>query len=168
MKLDMKRDALRPGLEIRRYAEHERGRRMRIHRRRRLTGLLIGLAALTLAGGCVERTLKISSEPPGARVFLNDKEVGVTPAKVNFLWYGDYDVILRKEGYETLKANYVVKAPWYQLPPIDLIAECFVASTIKDEHELPLYELSPAKPPAIKDVVDRAVEIRDQAVITQP
>ena len=123
---------------------------------------------LALPAGCVERTLKISSDPQGARVFLNDKEVGVTPVKVSFVWYGDYDIILRKDGYETLKTNYLVKAPWYEYPPFDLIAECFVASTIKDEHELPLYTLDAARPPELKDVIERAVETRDQAMVTQP
>lgn len=137
---------------------------MTINRKRWIGGMVAGLATLALTGGCVERTLKITSEPQGARVFLNDKEVGVTPLKVSFLWYGDYDIILRKEGYQTLKTNYLVKAPWYQYPPIDLIAECFVATTIKDEHELPTYTLEPASPPDLDEVVERAVETRDQTI----
>lgn len=137
---------------------------MRFDRRLWMTGLFGGLAVLALSGGCVERTLKITSTPPGARVFLNDEEVGVTPLKVNFLWYGDYDIILRKDGYQTLKTNYLVKAPWYQYPPIDLIAECFVATIIKDDHELPDYALEPAPPPVLDEVVERALETREQAV----
>jgi len=59
------------------------------------------LALLVLplaAGGCVHRTLEVESNPPGALVYLNGEEVGRTPMRKEFLWYGTYDVQLRKEG----------------------------------------------------------------------
>ena len=59
----------------------------------------LGLAILLVAAtsGCVRRTIKITTEPPGARVFLNDQEVGRSEVSTDFLWYGDYDVVVRKE-----------------------------------------------------------------------
>jgi hypothetical protein len=126
------------------------------------------LIALFTFGGCVERTMKIDSHPQGARVFVNDEEVDVTPAKFSFLWYGDYDIMLRKDGFETLKTHYRVAPPWYEYPPIDLIAECFIPGTIKDEHVLPTYELQPATVPPIGEVVERAVELREQALQEAP
>jgi hypothetical protein len=89
----------------------------------------LGLACLTivllLAGGCVQRTLTIRSNPPGAQLYLNGVEVGRTPISRDFLWYGTYDVELRKEGYETLKTTGKVIAPWWQWVPIDFFAEAF-------------------------------------------
>jgi len=112
--------------------------------------------------------MKISSQPPGARVFVNDEEVGQTPVKFTFLWYGDYDLLLRKEGYETLRTHYRVNPPWYQWPPFDLIAETLIAGTIHDVHELPTYELTPAAIPPTAEVVQRAVELRERALFEKP
>ena len=74
-------------------------------------------------GGCVQRTLQSESNPPGALVYLNGEEVGRTPMRKNFLWYGTYDVELRKEGYQTMTRQTQVWAPWWQVPPLDLLAE---------------------------------------------
>ncbi len=73
-----------------------------------------------LAGGCVERELTITSEPPGALVLVSDKEVGRTPVTIPFTWYGDYDIILRRDGYTTLKTHAHINAPAHQIPPLDL------------------------------------------------
>jgi hypothetical protein len=127
--------------------------------------LLSGLLAL---GGCVERIMKIDSDPPGARVFVNDREVGLTPVKFSFLWYGDYDIILRRDGFQTHKTNYRVDAPWYQYPPIDLVAECLIPTTIRDEHILPTYALEPVSAAAIPDVIERAIQTRQQALSEEP
>jgi hypothetical protein len=134
----------------------------------RCLGHVTLLAVLLAVGGCVERIMKIDSDPQGARVFVNDREVGVTPAKFSFLWYGDYDIILRREGFQTLKTSYRIDAPWYQYPPFDLITECLVATTIRDEHVLPTYKLEPAPTPEIPRVVERAVQTRDQALAEVP
>lgn len=107
--------------------------------------------------------MKIRTDPPGAMVVVNDEEVGVTPVQFSFQWYGDYDLIFRKSGYETLKTHYRVDAPWWQFPPFDLVTEVFVASTIRDERELPLFSLQPAEPPLVSDVVDRAESLRAEA-----
>ena len=131
-------------------------------RRGMLLGTLLGL--LLPAGGCVERIMKIDTRPPGAIVVVNDEEVGVSPVTFSFLWYGDYDLILRKPGYETLRTHYRVKAPWYEWPPFDLVAETMVARMICDEHELPTFDLTPAEAPNVKDIVARAAELRDQAL----
>ncbi len=73
--------------------------------------------------GCVRRTARFTSVPDGARVFLNDREIGRTPATVEFTWYGDYDVVYRLEGYETIKTNAVLNPPLYQRFPFDFFAE---------------------------------------------
>src|SRR3990172_12037515 len=52
-----------------------------------------GLAMILLAG-CVERRLTINTDPQGAKVVLNDQEIGTSPVTVPFHWYGDYWVRL--------------------------------------------------------------------------
>ena len=88
---------------------------------------------LAVVGGCVQRTLTVRSDPPGALVFLNDQEFGRTPVTRNFLWYGTYDVEVRMDGYQALKTTAKVWAPWWQWFPIDLLAE---ALPLTDHHEL--------------------------------
>lgn len=82
------------------------------------------LLALLLAGCArIDRTITVNSEPDNALVYLNDQEIGRTPVTRTFKWYGTYDVEVRKDGYETIKTSAPVIAPWWQIPPIDLIAE---------------------------------------------
>jgi len=102
------------------------------------TVVAILLAALLLSG-CVRRSLTVKSNPPGALVYLNGVEVGRTPMTRDFSWYGTYDVVLRKEGYETLKTRGKVIAPWWQWVPIDLVAELL---PLHDKREL-AYTMKP-------------------------
>ena len=126
--------------------------------------MLAASVMLISPGGCVERTARIETDPPGALVIVNDEEVGVSPAKFSFLWYGDYDIILRKPGYQTLKTHCRVDAPWYEWPPIDLVAETMIPTMIRDEHVLPTFALEPAVEPTVSDVVERATELRERAL----
>ena len=89
----------------------------------RPTSTLIACALLSAVGGCVEQTMEITSDPPGALVYLNDHEVGRTPLKRDFVWYGNYQVEVRKEGYETLKTHKWLYAPAYNWAPVDLISQ---------------------------------------------
>lgn len=118
--------------------------------------VLLGCAA---GAGCVDRRIFITSDPSGARVYLNDQDVGVTPLEVNFTWYGVYDVRVRKEGYEPLVTTREAKAPLYELPPFDLIALAIPGT--KRTHIDWNFTLEPAKtgPAAL---MERADELRAQ------
>lgn len=87
----------------------------------KLSVVLLVLLCLPLAG-CVERTVTITSEPPGALVTMSSVEVGRTPVKVPYTWYGDYEIIIRQEGCQTLKTHQELNPPWYDFPPIDLLS----------------------------------------------
>lgn len=84
---------------------------------------VFALACLVAGGGCVRRTLTVTSDPPGALVYLNDEEVGRTPVTVPFTWYGTYDVRLEKDGYNALWTKRETEMPWWENPGPDLIAE---------------------------------------------
>ncbi len=126
--------------------------------------VLFGAALMVPAWtGCVRRNLTIRTDPQEARVYLNDRMVGTSPVTVGFTWYGDYDVVLRKEGYETLKTNFRVQAPWYQLPPFDFVAETMVPGTIEDNHEAS-FTLTPAEPVDHEALVETAAAFREEAI----
>lgn len=73
--------------------------------------------------GCVRRLVTITSEPAGATVWLNDRELGRTPVEAEFTYYGTYDVRLELDGYEPLSTSAEATPPiWDNLGP-DLVAE---------------------------------------------
>lgn len=76
-----------------------------------------------VVSGCVERTITITSEPAGALVYLNDREIGRTPVDVEFVHYGTYDVRLVKDGYEPLLTAADAQPPAWDLPGPDFLAE---------------------------------------------
>lgn len=116
-------------------------------------------ASLGAVGGCADRRLQITSDPSGARVFLNDTEVGTTPCEVNFTYFGTYDVRLRRDGCEPLVTKAKTVAPVYEWPGIDLAAAAVpgVKRTSVRWH----FDLQPA----VRDdaaLLARAAELRDR------
>ena len=86
------------------------------------TSLLL-LSALLVLPGCVKRTITITSDPEGALVWLNDREIGRTPVDVEFVHYGAYDVRLVKDGYEPLLTSGKASPPFWDHVGLDLLAE---------------------------------------------
>ena len=111
--------------------------------------------------GCVERRLTINTEPQGALVMLNDEEIGISPVTVSFNWYGDYNVRINMEGYETLKTHKALKAPWYDKFPFDFFAQCVNPSRIVDSYEW-TFTLDKAKPIDNEQLVNSAMELKSQ------
>ena len=95
---------------------------------------LLGGVALLGAGGCVRRTLMITTEPAGALLWLNDREVGRTPVEVDFDFYGTYDVRLERDGYEPMMTSGRADAPWWDTLVLDLFAEA-VPGTVNSRVE---------------------------------
>jgi len=127
-----------------------------------LGGMAVVCAALAV--GCIERTVSINTEPQGATVFLNDEEVGKTPLKVPFTWYGDYDIVIRKPGYQTIRTNHNIRTPWYETPGIDVFTECLIPITVHDDHVLETYTLLPQQPPERDELLKSADEARAEAL----
>jgi hypothetical protein len=133
----------------------------------RIARLLIA-APLVLLTGCVERLITVTSEPPGAVVWLNDVEIGRTPVQTEFTFYGTYDVRLRLEGYEPLHTSRHASSPIYDYPGLDLIAEAIpttIESRIEWHFELtPLPERAEGADRAAlnQELIQRAREVRGQ------
>ena len=131
--------------------------------RKNVVALAVMIPAL---GGCLERTVTITSEPPGALVMLNDEEIGRTPVETGFKYFGVYDVRLQREGYEPIATEREAVAPIWEYPVIDLfaIAAPWRIKTEIDWH-FDLQELaSPGTPEAVQaesELFDRARSLRD-------
>ena len=131
---------------------------MRIHNS---SGLLLFVMAMSLfLAGCVERKLTINTEPQGATVFLNDEEIGISPVTVSFEWYGDYNVRITKEGYETLKTHRELKGPWYDCFPFDFFAMLNLKRTV-DSYEW-TFELAPKVQPTREQLIDAAKQLQSE------
>lgn len=76
-----------------------------------------------MVSGCVQRSLTIRSDPPGALVYMNDAPVGTTPVTYDFTWYGWYRLRILKDGYEQLHDHRLLRAPAYLWIPLDLAME---------------------------------------------
>ncbi|MEX2671370.1 MAG: PEGA domain-containing protein [Phycisphaeraceae bacterium] len=120
--------------------------------------LTLALFAVVLAGGCVQRTITVTSDPPEALVYLNDVEVGRTPLRVPFTFYGVYDVRLEREGYETLQTATEAEAPWWETPGPDLVAEALPGDQHVNLHWH--YDLSPSEPIDPDELLDHARQLR--------
>jgi hypothetical protein len=97
--------------------------------------LLLFCVLLTGLAGCVERQLTITTNPAGAQVFLNDEEIGASPVTTSFNWYGDYNVTVRKEGFQTLNTHRKLLAPWYDYFPFDFFAQVLYPGRIVDSYQ---------------------------------
>ncbi len=117
--------------------------------------------------GCVQRTVTVTSEPAGALVWLNDREVGRTPVTVPFTFYGMYDVRLERDGYEPLWTSQKAEAPWWETPPVDLFAEATDGRVELEWH----FELEPARATddaAVDALVDEARALRSRLDVDTP
>ena len=121
---------------------------------------LLATVSLSLAG-CVERTLTVRSDPPGARIYLDDVERGETPCTFEFNFYGHRELVLRKDGHETTKQIIEVKAPLHSIFPLDVFFDLIWPLTIEENH---FYEvvLQPLTRPDAEKLIFRAKELRER------
>jgi hypothetical protein len=128
---------------------------------------LIVCGLLALATGCVQRRLIVRSDPPGALVYVDNYEVGRTPVGVNFLYYGVRQVRLVLDGHETMTEYVWFRPPWYEVFPIEFVAENFVPVDIQDRRELS-YRLRPRVETATAPLVQRGEQLRSAATGLPP
>jgi len=121
----------------------------------------VSLVVAAALGGCVKREMTITSDPPGALVFISDKEIGRTPVIQEFLWYGDYEIALRLKGHQTLHTHREIDAPWYEIVPLDLLS-AVAPWTYHDKRYLH-FELTERTAVDEADLIRRAEEFRAKA-----
>ena len=127
------------------------------------TILILIILSGIITAGCVERLITVKTEPAGAVVYLNDEEVGTSPVTVPFTWYGTYEVVVRRDGYETIRTARTADAPFYEWPGIDLISECLLPFDIVDHHEWS-FDLTAQTPVDPNALIERAQVLREQTL----
>jgi hypothetical protein len=117
--------------------------------------------------GCVERRYTIRSNPPGALVVVNNEEIGRTPVSRSFTYYGDRDITLMLDGYQTQRVIQPIDAPWYDNLVTEFFAENLVPVTLRDERDF-TYQMVPAAVPPTNDLLSRGEALRTQAQAAPP
>ncbi len=116
--------------------------------------------------GCVSRRMTFVSNPPGAMVLLEGREIGYSPASADFTWYGTRQVTMIKDGYETKTDLVTVSAPWYQLPVIEFFTDNFSPRRITDRRVFN-FDLQPKQMIPDKELRSRARQLRSESQIEQ-
>ena len=113
--------------------------------------------------------MTVRSNVPGAQVYVDNYEIGRTPVSTDFIYYGDRDIRLVKDGYETLKVKQKVNAPWYQYPGIDFIVENLWPWEVRDERNFNS-QMQPQYLVPTETILSRAEEMRtaNSAAIAVP
>ena len=124
-------------------------------------GVLV-ILSLASGTGCVKRRLTIRSNPPGARVLIDDQEIGVTPVSTAYTYYATRKIQLIKDGFEPLTVLSPFSAPWYEIPPLDLFSENFAGREIRDERAVE-FQLVPQQLIPEEVLLGRAEQLRGQA-----
>ena len=131
-----------------------------------MSRVALALTALVLMPlGCVERTVSIESVPSGATVWVNDREVGVTPCEFSFTHYGTFDVRVALDGYEPLVLGAEATAPWWDTMPLDLVAEVLPGRFVS--RNAWRFELVPGEV-APEELLRRAGELRGRTALRGP
>ncbi|WP_010584402.1 PEGA domain-containing protein [Schlesneria paludicola] len=127
---------------------------------------LVLLVLSTSATGCVSRRMTFVSNPPGAMVLLEGREIGYSPASADFLYYGTRQVTMIKDGYETKTELVTVPAPWYQWPVIEFFADNFSPRRVTDRRVFS-FDLAPKKIVPDEELRARARQLRSENQIGQ-
>mgnify|MGYP002628004879 FL=1 len=127
------------------------------------TILFIAASLLLSQTGCVHRRVTINSNPAGALVRIDGKDIGYTPASMDYTWYGTREVQLLKDGYETQTQLIDISAPWYQRFPLDFVSDNFLGTHVRD-HRRYDFQMQPKQPDVSSDVIERGRSLRSEAV----
>ena len=106
--------------------------------------------------------MTVMSNPPGATVYLDDKEIGRTPFSTNFNHYGKREFRVVKQGYETKTELVPVRAPWYQWVGFDFVSEVLLPGKLTD-HKYFEFDLQQERIVPGPEIVTRAEQFKQTA-----
>jgi len=132
-------------------------------KRYRPTRLALLAAVLAICPACVEKTIGVRSDPPGATVYLDGKEIGSTPIEnIPFHFYGTREFWLIRDGHRAERRVVHISAPWYSSFPADLFTELLWPWTLHDRRHY-YVRLKPTAPVETAALTRHAQDTRDIA-----
>lgn len=128
----------------------------------RATSLLVAALAPFLAAGCVERSLLIRTDPPGAVVLLDAKKVGETPVEVPFVYGGTHEIVVYRPkrpgdavAYRPQVFYYDTESVVFDGPLLDFFVDLAPVVTVEDRHVLDV-TLTPSDVKRLHDIAPDA------------
>lgn len=128
----------------------------------RLPAVLIAILC-TCQTGCVHRRFTVYSNPPGALVKVDGRDIGYTPASIDFTWYGTREIQLLKDGFETHTELVSIRAPWYQTFPLDFFSDNFLGTHASDHRQFS-FQMQPKRTDNSTEVIQRGRSLRSEAL----
>ncbi len=138
--------------------------------------LLILVAIIFAFSGCVTRSITVETNPSNALVYLDNELIGESPVTVPFTYYGTRKIMIEKKDedglltHERAIAFEKIKAPTYEVFPLDLFSELLWPFKLKDDHVLS-YNLVELTPLSIKEkqekVLKNAAELRQRVNVPE-
>ncbi len=132
---------------------------------------LILVAIIFAFSGCVTRSITVKTEPSNALVYLDNELIGESPVTVPFTYYGTRKIMIEKkdeDGVLTHERTIVyekIKAPVYEIFPLDFFSEILWPRELKDDHVLS-YNLAELEPLSVKErqekILKNAEELRQR------
>ncbi len=107
--------------------------------------LLLLSFLIIFTNACVERRMRIVSDPPEATVYIDGEKIGKTPTEHSFDFYGTREVTLVKKGYYISSHKEAIIAPAFQTFPLDFFVDIIYPFTVEDNHNF-YYTLKPHIP----------------------
>lgn len=125
-------------------------------------GVLTLLLVMMASWGCVRRRFTVRTNPPGAVLYVDNQEIGVTPVATGYTYYGTREIRLEKDGYEPVVQLHEFQTPWYQYPGLDFVTENLVPWEIRDQRDLD-FEMVPRRIIPPEELRARAEQLRANA-----
>jgi len=126
-----------------------------------VAALLVAIALLAISG-CVRRRLTVTSNPPGAMVYVDDRAIGTTPVSTPFTYYGTRKLQAVRDGFETVTTLEPMETPWHQVPPLDFFSENLWPWELRDERVVN-FDMVPQRDHPTQEILARAERLRREA-----
>jgi hypothetical protein len=94
-------------------------------------------------------------------VLVNGTPLGTTPVDGHFVYYGNYEFTLIKDGYETLHVDQCIRSPWYEYPGVDFVSENVYPGKLEDVRRF-RYALQPAAQVNTQQLLQQAEALRNR------
>jgi len=137
---------------------------------------LILVAIIFAFSGCVTRSLTVETNPSNALVYLDNKLIGESPVTVPFTYYGTRKILIEKKDEDGVLTHErtiefeKIKAPVYEVFPLDLFSELLWPFKLQDDQVLS-YNLVEFEPLSIKEkqekVLKNAEELRQRVNVPE-
>ena len=124
---------------------------------------LILVAIIFAFSGCVTRSLTVETDPSNALVYLDNELIGESPVTVPFTYYGTRKIMIEKkdeDGVLTHERTIVyekIKAPVYEVFPLDFFSEIVWPRELKDDHVLS-YKLAELEQLSTKELQEKVLK----------